>query len=152
MLLEEFLFKLRIESNKTPQEMSKMLKLTENRYKDIEGKKVQPTIKEICTINIYLKANGYAGYNENEMINKYKPAIKKKNAVRYISNIRYLRCQNDLSIQELADSLQVHRTTIYKWESGLKKPSQERITILQEILGAKIEIREVEYKNDKAGV
>lgn len=146
MQLEEFLFELRKKIKKTPREMSEMLKLTENRYKDIEEKKVKPTIKEICTINIYLKAGGYEGYDENEMINRYKPNIRKEKAIRHMSNIKKLRCQKEMTIQELADIIGVHRNTIYKWESGRRKPPQERILVLQKILGAEIEIREVEYK------
>lgn len=152
MNLEEFLFDFRKKYNKTPKEMSEILKLTENRYKDIEGKKIKPSIKEICTINIYLKKNGYDGYDEKEMINLYKPKTKNKNTVRYISNIRNLRTKANLRMQDVADIIGVHINTIYKWESGLTKPSKERIDFLQELFHSEIKIRKVLLNNDKNGV
>ena len=42
MKLEEFLFDFRTKYNKSTKEMSEILKLTESRYKDIEGKKDKP--------------------------------------------------------------------------------------------------------------
>ena len=53
-------------------------------------------------------------------------------------NIKKLRLSKKLTQEELADKLNVARTTVVMWENGNSKPRTEMLPLLAEVLKCEI--------------
>ena len=58
----------------------------------------------------------------------------------FANTLRQLRTEKRLSQQQLADALHMERSTITKWENGVRLPDARMITQLSDILGADIRV------------
>lgn len=58
----------------------------------------------------------------------------------FANTLRQLRTEKRLSQQQLADALHMERSTITKWENGIRLPDARMITQLSDILGADIRV------------
>ena len=58
----------------------------------------------------------------------------------FAKNLKKLRTEKGLSQRELAECLYVTRTTVNRWETGLRLPDAAMITRLSEVLGVDVNV------------
>ena len=79
-----------------------------------------------------MKAKGYSTISGLEKLTPQE--IKKRNVELYGSKVKKYRKRAGLSAQQLADALQITRSSIQNWECGLTRPDPEFLVRLFSIL------------------
>lgn len=54
-------------------------------------------------------------------------------------NLKNIRVENNITVEELAKQLGVSRQTVYNWEYGIKKPSKKNLKKMADIFNVKEE-------------
>ena len=65
----------------------------------------------------------------------------------FASNLKYLREKKGLDQQQLADKLNVPRTTLSCWENGIRTPKIEKIQNIVDVLNVDFDIITRDYSN-----
>lgn len=56
-----------------------------------------------------------------------------------MNNIRLLREQNDMTMEELAERVGVKHPAVFKWEHGMNNPSMKNARKLADVFGVSME-------------
>lgn len=64
-------------------------------------------------------------------------------------NIRYLRNKNNLKQEDLAEALNIPRTTLSCWENGIRTPKIEKIIDIANYFGTDLNIIYKDLSRDK---
>ena len=65
----------------------------------------------------------------------------------FASNLKYLREKKGLDQQQLADKLNVPRTTLSCWENGIRTPKIEKIQNIADVLNVDVDIISRDYSD-----
>ena len=58
--------------------------------------------------------------------------------IRLGTNIRRLRAERDLSVQEFADAMGVTAQTVYRWENNERLPDIVKLVVISDFFGVDI--------------
>lgn len=138
VLLKDVLLQERKKTNKTQKQYALTIKMSTQRYQDLESGRAIPTIKEIIHISNYINID------VDEMLKTYDMGMVKNGGTKQNikMNLKQLRKEKGLTRKELADYMNVHVNTIYRWETNII-PNEKRIKELEKILGEKLIIKEI---------
>lgn len=64
-------------------------------------------------------------------------------------NIKYLRNKNNLKQEDLAEALNIPRTTLSCWENGIRTPKVEKIIDIANYFGTDLNIIYKDLSRDK---
>lgn len=81
----------------------------------------------------------FPGCNLKDNIPCLFQSFKKNERRSAMNNIRLLREQNDMSMEELALRVGVKHPAVYKWEHGRSNPSMENARKLADIFGVSLD-------------